>query len=60
MQRQATTPSYAQLFGGASPSGLLGGQEQPTAQAGGVGGLLGGSASDRARALISRGRGLLG
>lgn len=40
------------------PAGLL--AQQPTAQAGGVGGLLGGSNEDRAKALIAAGRGLLG
>lgn len=43
--------------GAVGAPGMAGG---PNAQAGGVGGLLGGSASDRARSLISRGRGLLG
>jgi hypothetical protein len=54
MQRQSTTPSYDQLFGG----GLLG--QQPTAQAGGAGGLLGNSQSDRLKALMARGQGLIG
>lgn len=49
MQRQSTTPSMAQLFGG----GLL---QQPTAQAGG--GLVG--EDDRMKALMARGRGLIG
>ena len=39
--------------------GLLAGQ-QPTAQAGGPGGLLGGGADDRMKALMARGRGLMG
>ena len=47
MQRQSTTPSMAQLFGG----GLL---QQPTAQAGG------GLVDDRMQALMARGRGLIG
>lgn len=54
MQRQPTTPSYQQLFGG----GLL--PQQPTAQAGGPGGLLGDSQEDRMKALMARGRGLMG
>lgn len=53
MQRQNTVPSYQQLFGG----GLLG-QQQPTAQAGGAGGLLGND--DRIKALMARGQGLIG
>lgn len=53
MQRQSTVPSYQQLFGG----GLLG-QQQPTAQAGGAGGLLGDS--DRMKALMARGKSLIG
>jgi hypothetical protein len=55
MQRQSTVPSYQQLFGG----GLLP-QQQPTAQAGGAGGLLGGSQDDRIKALMTAGRGLIG
>lgn len=55
MQRQSTTPSYDQLFGG----GLLAQQpQQPTAQAGGSGGLLGNQ--DRMKALMARGHGLIG
>lgn len=54
MQRQSTVPSYQQLFGG----GLLNQPQQPTAQAGGAGGLLGND--DRIKALMARGRGLIG
>lgn len=57
MQRQSTTPSYEQLFGG----GLLGSPAQPagpTAQAGGAGGLLG--PQDRMKALMARGQSLIG
>ncbi len=67
MQRQSTTPSYEQLFGGGQampaqpqqmPGGLLNQQQQPMAQAGGPGGLLGND--DRMKALMARGRGLIG
>lgn len=63
MQRQSTTPSYEQLFGGQGtqpaqmPAGLLQ-QQQPTMQAGGPGGLLGND--DRMKALMAKGRGLIG
>jgi hypothetical protein len=55
MQRQSSTPTYASLFGGQPQQ-----TPQPTMQAGGVGGLLGGSQDDRLKALMARGRGLLG
>ncbi|WP_457321634.1 hypothetical protein [Roseateles sp. P5_E11] len=59
MQRQSTTPSYESLFGGQASGGLLGRQpQQATAQAGGPGGLLGND--DRLKALMARGRGLIG
>jgi hypothetical protein len=57
MGRQSMTPSYDQLFGG----GLLGQQpQQPTAQAGGPGGLLGNTQDDRMKALMAKGRSLMG
>jgi hypothetical protein len=72
MQRSALQdPAYAQAYQQmrTTGQGLLnqpmagnpfGAPQGATAQAGGPGGLLGGAPSDRARSLISRGRGLLG
>lgn len=61
MQRQSSTPTYASLFGGGQPQQSQQPQQaQPTMQAGGVGGLLGGAPEDRLKALMAGGRGLLG
>jgi hypothetical protein len=67
MQRQSTTPSYEQLFGGGqpmqqqpAPTGGLLNQQGPTMQAGGPGGLLGGVNDDRIKNLMAKGRSLMG